>query len=133
MEIRYIELPKKSDERGSLSFMESHKQIPFDIKRVYYIYDLKNDKNIRWEHAHHETEQVIFCIHGSVILWFDDGQEKKEIKMTEPNIGVYIPINMWHYMKDFSDWCILLVVASQHYDEKDYIRNYADFLQSIKK
>lgn len=133
MEIKYIELSKKSDERGSLSFMESNKEIPFDIKRVYYIYDLKNDWNIRWEHAHHETEQVIFCLNWKVTLWFDDGKEKTEIKIGEPNVWVYIPAKIRHYMKDFSDECVLLVIASKYYDEADYIRNYNDFIQLIKK
>lgn len=132
MEIKQIKLSKFSWDQWSLSVAESNIQIPFDIKRVYYIYDLKNDENIRWEHAHYITRQVLFCINWSFRMWFDDWIEKKEIILNEPNIWVYIPEHMWHYMTDFSDWCILLVFASEHYDEKDYIRSYNDFINLNK-
>lgn len=130
MEIKYIEITKISDERWSLSFFESNNEVPFDIKRVYYIYDLKNNWNIRWEHAHFDTEQVLFCISGSVKIWFDDWDKKQIIELNEPNKWVFIPKMVWHFMQDFSDNCIILVVASDIYKESDYIRDYEKFINN---
>ncbi|MBP8016639.1 FdtA/QdtA family cupin domain-containing protein [Candidatus Gracilibacteria bacterium] len=132
MEIKYIEIPKKSDKGGNLSFMESNVHIPFDVKRVYYIYDLNDDGNQRGDHAHYKTKQVLFCISGSVKIGFDDGKEQKEFVLDKSNVGIYIPPMIWHYMKDFSPGCIILVVASENYEEVDYIRNYENFINLIK-
>ncbi len=132
MEIKYIEIPKKSDKGWNLSFMESNVHIPFDVKRVYYIYDLNDDWNQRWDHAHYKTKQVLFCISWSVKIWFDDWKEQKEFVLDKSNVWIYIPPMIWHYMKDFSPWCIILVVASENYEEVDYIRNYENFINLIK-
>lgn len=132
MEIKYIEVPTKSDIRWSLSFMEWGSQIPFNIKRVYYIYDLFDDWKQRWNHAHHNAEQALFCISWSVKIGFDTGKEIQEILLDKPNRWVYIPCMVWHYMKDFSPWCILLVVASEVYNENDYIREYNIFKNLLK-
>ena len=132
MKINYIELLKKSDNRWSLSFMEANKQIPFDIQRVYYIFDINDLDTQRWDHAHHETEQVLFCIQWSVTIGFDNGKEKREFILDKPNIWVYIPPMMWHYMKNFSPGALLLVIASKPYNEADYIRNYEDFITILQ-
>jgi hypothetical protein len=132
MKIRYIEVPKITDERWSLSFMEANAQIPFDIKRVYYIYDLKDNWLIRWEHAHFETEQVLFCIQWNLKIVFDDWKNKEFFTLSEPNKWIFIPKMMWHYMKDFSDNCIIMVMASGLYNESDYIRDYEKFINIIK-
>jgi dTDP-4-dehydrorhamnose 3,5-epimerase-like enzyme len=127
-----IELCRLEDGRdGVLSVAEVGKQIPFDIKRVYYIYDLKHKSAIRGKHAHKQNKQVIFCINGRFTLTVDDGFRQEEIVLEQPNIGVFMDTKLWHVMKDFSDNCILLVFASELYDEADYIRDYESFKKYI--
>lgn len=129
-----IELCRLVDGRdGILSVAEVSKNIPFDIKRVYYIYDLKHKSALRGKHAHKHNQQVIFCINGSFTLTVDDGQTQDEIILDKPNIGVFMDIELWHTMKDFSDDCILLVLASDLYDESDYIRSYEEFKQYVTR
>ncbi len=129
----YIELPRIIDEHdGVLSIMEGNKDIPFDIKRVYYINHLENLESVRGKHAHKALQQVIFCINGSFTLTLDDGQTKQDIHMWRDNIGVILGTGLWHEMHSFSSGCILLVVASDYYDEADYIRNYDEFLKQYK-
>ncbi len=132
MEIKYIEATTKSGLRWNLSFIESNNQIPFDIKRVYYIYDLFDDWMQRWNHAHHNTKQVLFCINWKVKIWFDTWNEIQEFILGKANKWVYISLMVWHYMTDFSPWCILLVIASEVYNENNYIREYASFRKLIK-
>jgi len=132
MKIKYIEVSKISDNRWSLSFFEANNEIPFDIKRVYYIYDLKKDWSIRWKHSHIKTNQVLFCINWSMDIIFDNWQEKKIIRLDKPNKGVFIPNMTWHYMENFTNNCILLIVASDIYNEADYIRNYKEFINNLK-
>lgn len=122
----------KDGHDGVLSVAEVGKQIPFDIKRVYYIYGLEHESAIRGKHAHKQNKQVIFCINGSFTLTLDDGYQQEEIRMDKPNVGVFMDVKLWHTMKDFSDNCILLVFASDLYDENDYLRNYDDFKKYIQ-
>ncbi len=130
----YVILPRIVDERdGVLSIMEGCRDIPFDIKRVYYINNLENRQSIRGKHAHKRLQQVIFCINGSFVLSLDDGKMKQDIYMWQDNIGVVLGPALWHTMHSFSSGCILLVVASDFYDENDYIRHYTDFLNFIKQ
>ena len=125
----YIELPRIPDGiDGTLSVAEFGNQIPFEIKRVYYIYDLENTSAARGKHAHKELEQIIFCINGSFILGLDDGVNKEEILMNRRNVGVFLGKGLWHTMFSFSANCILLVLASDKYSEPDYIRNYDEFI-----
>lgn len=129
----YVELPRIVDERdGVLSIMEGNKDIPFDIKRVYYINHLENLESVRGKHAHKALQQVIFCINGSFTLTLDDGQTKQDIHMWRDNIGVILGTGLWHEMHSFSSGCILLVIASDYYKEADYIRNYDEFLKQYK-
>lgn len=118
------------DDRGSLVSLEQHKNIPFDIKRVYYIFDTK-PKVSRGFHAHRHLEQIVVCVKGSCRFVLDDGEVKEDLLLNSPQQGLYIGHNLWREMHDFSDDCVLLVVASDHYNEDDYIRNYDEFLTLV--
>jgi hypothetical protein len=113
---------------GNLFIAEGRKQIPFEIKRVYFINGLANPKAVRGFHAHKQLEQVLFCISGSFTLGLDDGTTKQRIKVNDPSIGVRIGKMLWHTMSSFSYDCIILVFASDKYVESDYIRDYSEFL-----
>ncbi len=118
------------DEAG-LCVVEAQKAVPFDIKRVYYIFDVDNEA-IRGKHAHKKTKQTLFCIRGSVRVILDNGKEREVIQLKEPNTGLYLDALMWHEMYDFSPDAVLLVFASDYFDESDYIRNYSDFTNYLK-
>ena len=129
-----IELNQIVDEKdGVLSIAEQYKEIPFRIKRVYYIYGLKSINAVRGLHAHKKLEQALFCINGSFKFIADDGKEKQKFFINKPNQGIYIGKELWHTMSEFSKDCIILVLASNYYDESDYIRDYGDFIKYIKK
>lgn len=130
--IEWIELPSLGDQRGSLVVGEAGKHIPFDIKRFYYIFNV--DMQVpRGFHAHKELVQVAFCIQGSCKMLMDNGNEKSEVLLNQVNKGLLIPPMIWHEMHDFSKDCVLLLIASDHFNEQDYIRNYDDFLKEIHK
>lgn len=118
---------------GILSIAESDVKIPFKIKRVYYIYDFKTFKSKRGFHAHKKLKQVIFAISGFFTLTLDDGKVKTNHLLNNPNEGILINKRIWHTMENFSDDCIILVLASDTFKESDYIRNYKDFINFIKK
>ncbi|MBU2544907.1 FdtA/QdtA family cupin domain-containing protein [Patescibacteria group bacterium] len=125
----FIELPLISGEnKGNLCFGEVKKQIPFEIKRFFYIFDLRSAE-IRGEHAHKNTEQVLFCLKGSAKVELDDGINKETIVLTEPNIGLFLGKMLWVKMTDFKKDTVLLSLCSDFYKEEDYIRNYNDFIQ----
>ena len=128
-----ITLPQVNDDRdGVLNIMEVGKQIDFDIKRVYFINHLENCVSVRGKHAHKELQQVIFCVNGSFILTLDDGETQQDILMNKSNQGVILGVDLWHTMHDFSGGCVMLVVASDLYNEDDYIRNHDEFLKYLK-
>jgi hypothetical protein len=117
---------------GILSFAEQNRHIPFDIKRIYYIYNLMQHKSVmRGKHAHKKLTQALFCINGSMRLKLDDGIHRQEIELSEPNVGICIGPRLWHIMHNFRNNCILLVFASDYFSEKDYLRNYDDFLAYV--
>lgn len=118
-------------EDGTLFVIEQKKTVPFKIKRIYYIKNLSKNISMRGAHAHKEIEQVIFCINGSFNLHLDDGVYKQDLKMCNDNIGIMLGKELWHEMSQFSEDCILLVIASDYYYESDYIRKYDDFLKYI--
>ncbi len=118
---------------GILSVVESEIDIPFEIKRVYYIYNFDSNKSVRGYHAHKTLEQVLFCISGSFTLKLYDGHIHYEERMNEPNIGLFIGKYIWHTMHNFSDDCVILVFASDHFKESDYIRDYNDFKNIISE
>jgi len=132
MEIKFIDFDIKGDERGKLIAIEQFKDIPFEIKRVYYIFDTKKEVR-RGYHAHKDLQQVAICISGSCKFLLDDGKERVEdIILDSPNKGLFIDKMIWHEIYDFSDDCVLLVLASDYYDESDYIRDYEEFLKISK-
>lgn len=121
----------KGDERGNLIALEENKNIPFEIKRVYYIFDTKNGVR-RGFHAHKNLEQVLICVSGSCEILLDDGKEKSIIKLKNRNEGLFIEKLVWREMFNFSADCVLMVLASDYYDEKDYIRDYNEFKNYLK-
>ena len=129
--IKLIDLPNLGDQRGGLVAIESNQSIPFEIKRLYYIFNTNHQP--RGFHAHINLKQIAFCIQGSCRMLMDSGKEKQEVVLCQPNQGLKIPPMVWHEMHDFSDDCVLLVLASEHYDESDYIRDYQDFLNKVIK
>lgn len=128
--INIISLPSKGDERGWLVALESNGVVPFDIKRIYYIFDTKNSP--RGFHAHKQLRQLAICVKGSCTMLLDDGSSRENVVLDSPLKGILIPQMMWREIHDFSDDCVLLVLASEHYSESDYIRNYDQFIKDIK-
>ncbi|MEY8765810.1 MULTISPECIES: sugar 3,4-ketoisomerase [Francisella] len=119
------------DDRGSLVSLEQNKNIPFDIKRVYYIYGTKENVR-RGFHAHKNLSQVLICVSGSCKILVDDGKTKKDVLLEFPEKGLLIKGLIWREMFDFSPDCVLMVLASDYYDESDYIRSYGDFMEMVK-
>ena len=132
MQAKLIKFDEISDNRGGLVVLEQNQNIPFEIKRVYYIYDTPENVR-RGFHAHKYLEQVAICVRGSCSFLLDNGKEKVECRLSLPSIGLYIGNNIWREMHDFTHDCVLMVLASDFYDEADYIRNYDDFKQVVAK
>ena len=130
MDIKKYTFPPHGDDRGQLVAIEEMKDLPFDIKRVYYIYDTLTDV-VRGHHAHKCLKQVLLCVHGSCKIHLDNGHETAEVLLDKPNEGLYIENDMWREMYDFTPDAVLLVLASEYYDESDYIRNYDEFRKFI--
>ncbi|MCH4551347.1 sugar 3,4-ketoisomerase [Aestuariibaculum lutulentum] len=122
-----IEIPKIIDEkgRGNLSVIEKD-GVPFDIKRVYYLYDVPSDA-YRGGHAHKEQLELLIALSGSFEVVLDNGFEKKKVMLNKPNIGLLIPTGVWRELENFSSGSVCLVLASDVFNENDYIRNYSDF------
>ena len=118
------------DTRGFLISLEAQRNIPFDIKRVYYIYG--TNEQPRGFHAHRELQQMLVCVSGSCRVLLDNGKIKKEYDLLNPNEGLFVDKLIWHEMYDFSKDCVLMVLASDYYDENDYIREYKEFLEQKK-
>ncbi|MCG7328574.1 FdtA/QdtA family cupin domain-containing protein [Achromobacter sp. ACRQX] len=128
--IQLIDLTKITDPRGNLTFIEANKHVPFDIQRVYYLYDVPSGE-MRAGHAHHDLQQLIIGISGSFDLLLDNGYEKRTITCNRPFQGVLMKSLVWRELNNFSSGAVCLVLASMHYTESDYIRNYADFLKVV--
>jgi len=118
---------------GNLFIAESRRQIPFDIKRLYFINTLANPKAVRGKHAHKKLDQVIFCVSGSFLLHLDDGRTKQRIRLNNPALGIRLGPLLWHTMTSFSYDCVICVLASAWYDESDYYRDYAEFLAAARR
>ena len=129
---KIIELPKISDPRGNLSFIEGGQHIPFDIKRVYYLYDVPGGSD-RGSHAHKNLHQFIVAMSGSFDVVLDDGKEKKRFHLNRSHYGLYVCPMMWRDLDNFSSGAVCLVLASAHYDEADYIRDYDQFVASAQE
>lgn len=132
MQIMKYMFQQHGDERGQLVALEEFKDIPFEIKRVYYMYDTGEGVR-RGFHAHKKLEQILICIHGTCKILLDNGIEKKIVPLEKQYEGLYIPNNLWREMYDFSPDAVLMVLASEYYDESDYIRNYDEFLKYVGK
>lgn len=122
-----IELPKISDPRGNLTFIEGNHHIPFEIKRVFYLYDVPTGAD-RGAHAHKQLHQFLICLSGSFDVSLDDGGQKKTVHLNRPWHGLHIPPMIWAAEVNFDPGSVCLVFASDKYDEADYIRDYAQFL-----
>lgn len=134
LEERYklIEFVDLGDERGNLVVIEGEgMDIPFDIKRVFYIYG-SDSKVVRGQHANRETEFLLVNVSGTSKVRVDDGKESAVIELNRPRMGLYIPSMLWKDMYDFSEDSVLLVLASRHYDANEYIRDYEEYLTEVK-
>lgn len=129
-EPRLIELPKISDVRGNLSFIEGGNHIPFDIARVYYLYDVPGGAD-RGSHAHKKLHQFIVATAGSFDVEIDNGHEKKRFHLNRPYYGLYLGPMKWRYIDNFSSGAVCMVLASGAYVESDYIRSYEEFISII--
>ncbi|MDR1992023.1 MAG: FdtA/QdtA family cupin domain-containing protein [Nitrososphaerota archaeon] len=125
-----VNFPKVTDYRGNLSFIEENLQIPFQIKRVYYLYDVPSGAS-RGGHAHKELHQVIIALSGSFDVLLDDGTNKRTFFLNRPHYGLYIPPGIWRELENFSSNSVALSLVSQIYDESDYLRDYDAFKRWI--
>ena len=124
--IKTINFPPLGDDRGHLVSLEGQDTVPFEIKRVYYLFDTKENVS-RGYHAHKDLEQIAICVKGSCKFILDDGYQRDEILLSNATVGLYIGSLVWREMHDFTSDCVLLVLASQNYNEYDYIRDYQEF------
>lgn len=124
--VRIVDLPKISDPRGNLTFIQGTDHIPFEIKRVYYLYDVPGGAE-RGAHGHKALQQLIIALAGSFDVQLDDGYEKKTFHLNRSYCGLFVPPMMWRELTNFSSGSVCLVLASERYDEADYFREYTDF------
>ncbi len=118
------------DDRGQLVALEANKQIPFDIKRVFYIYGTQPNTP-RGNHSHYKTKQYLVAVNGSCKITLDNGRNKETFDLNQPNLGLFQDALIWGSMHDFSSDCVLMVLADDYYNDSDYIRNYNKFLKVI--
>lgn len=128
--VELIELPKISDPRGNLSFVEQNQHIPFEIRRIYYLYDIPGGSE-RGSHAHKNLKQLMIAISGSFDIRLNDGNDSKNFHLNRPYLGLYIPPMLWRSLDNFSSGSVCMVIASDLYDEDDYLRNYTNYLNHI--
>lgn len=132
MNLQYIDFRRSINRLGELVFIEGFHDIPFEIKRIYYIYGVPRDGR-RGFHSHKNLRQVLVSIHGSCKILLDNGLEKETVELNSPERGLLLTENIWREMYDFSSDAVLLALASEHYDESDYIRDYDEFLKSLQE
>ena len=128
---KIVELPKISDPRGNLTFIENSRHIPFDIKRVYYLYDVPGGSD-RGSHAHKQLHQFIVAMSGSFDVVLDDGRQQRRFHLNRSHYGLYVCPMMWRYLDNFSSGSVCMVLASDFYSENDYYRNHEEFLAAVK-
>jgi hypothetical protein len=131
MEVSMIQFPKINNRKGNLAVIENE-VIPFEIKRVYYLYDVPSASK-RGGHAHKNLHQVLIAISGSFDVVLKDGKTKQTITLNQPDKGLLIKNNIWRELENFSSGAVCLVVASAVYNEDDYIRNYSEFLKYVQQ
>jgi dTDP-4-dehydrorhamnose 3,5-epimerase-like enzyme len=132
MQCEIITLPKLTDPRGNLTFVESFSHIPFSIERVYYLYDVPGGVS-RGGHAHKNLQQVIIAVHGSFDVLIDDGKNKKVVTLNRSNEGLLVKSFIWRELLNFSSGSVCLVIASEKYSEDDYIRSYDEFQNIVNE
>lgn len=128
--MQLIQFQQHGDQRGMLVALEENKEIPFQIKRVYYMYHTVESAR-RGYHAHKKLQQILVCVSGACTIHLDDGKQTEEVRLDKPYEGLYIANDIWREMYDFTEDAVLLVLASEPYDESDYIRDYQQFIKYI--
>lgn len=123
---RILDLPKIHDPRGNLTFIEGGRHVPFDIQRVYYLYDVPGGSD-RGAHAHRSLHQFVVAMSGSFDVVLDDGDRKRRFHLNRSYFGLYICPMMWRYLDNFSSGAVCMVLASRHFDANDYVRDYEEF------
>jgi hypothetical protein len=129
-ECRIIDLPKIADPRGNLTFIETGRHVPYEIKRVYYLYDVPGGAE-RGGHAHRVLHEFIIAMSGSFDVILDDGTQKKRFHLNRSYFGLYVRPMIWRELDNFSSGSVCMVLASSFFDESDYYRNYDEFVQAI--
>ncbi|GGP18592.1 sugar 3,4-ketoisomerase [Silvimonas iriomotensis] len=129
--VKIIDLPRVLDPRGNLTFIEAGNHVPFDIQRVYYLYDVPGGAH-RGGHAHKTLQQLIIAMSGSFDITLDDGNTKFKYHLNRSYYGLYVPPMMWREIDNFSSGSVCMVLASAHFDEADYYREYSDFASAIR-
>jgi len=130
-DVKLLELPKIADPRGNLTFIEGMKHVPFEISRVYYLYDVPGGET-RGGHAHRTLEQFIIAAMGSFDVLLDDGFDRKRVFLNRSYYGLYVPRMVWRELENFSSGSVCLVLASHPYDEADYYRSYEEFRSVVR-
>lgn len=127
----FVDLPRVEEKRGDLTYVEGKKHVPFDIKRVFFVYDIPA-REVRGAHAHRTLEEMIICLSGSLDVVVFDGKERKVMHLDRPFRAVYLPPLIWSNIENFDKDTVYLVLASKIYDAADYIRNYNEFLSVME-
>lgn len=130
-QVRLVELPKIEDPRGNLTFIEGERQVPFPLRRVYYLYDVPGGAT-RGGHAHRQLQQLLIAAAGSFDVVLDDGVRSERYHLNRSHLGLYIPQMVWRELENFASSSLCLVMASELYDEADYYRDYDEFLAVVK-
>jgi dTDP-4-dehydrorhamnose 3,5-epimerase-like enzyme len=128
---RLVELPRVNDPRGNLTFIEGGRHVPFDIRRVYYLYDVPGGAT-RAGHGHRRLEQVFIAMSGSFVVTLDDGRERRRFHLNRSYYGLYVSPMMWREIDNFSSGSVCMVLASEYYDEADYFRYYEQFMEAVR-
>ena len=128
---KLIQLPKVVDARGNLTFVEGSRHLPFEVRRVFYLYDVPAGES-RAGHAHRQLEEVIIAVSGSFDVTIDDGHQTRRVHKNRPYCGLYIPHNVWSSLDNFSSGSVCLVLASRPYEKNDYYRDYDEFLSEVR-
>ena len=132
LDTKLIELPKVTDPRGNLTFAEAQSMVPFDIKRAYWVYDVPGGES-RGGHAHKRLRQLVIALSGSFTVTLDNGREQQTVLLNHPWQGLLIDVNTWRTLDDFSSGAVCLVLASELFDEDEYIYEYDEFLQIVNR
>jgi dTDP-4-dehydrorhamnose 3,5-epimerase-like enzyme len=127
-----VTFDKNHEVKGNLTAVNNREQIPFDVKRIYYLYDVPSGLS-RGGHAHKDLQQLVVALSGSFDITLDDGKAKRKFQLSRPNMGLLIPSGLWRELNNFSSGLICLVMASKLYEESDYIRYYSEYIEYKKK